>query len=1031
MSYKEFYKARSIIEDFIRKDIVGPISENEIIPAEEEDPQQYYSAGILYPQEEKIKQEEINEIEHDDINEGIDLSNSFNPSSIAISTTIKGGINIINAHINYGYYEPKKEDDDDYKHSWERNHYNETHIIDISSSNSLKLDRNVSLQWNIQKEYKDNAKTITFSLVNNNKSKDYITDNKNSIFQPSIELQTENNNEIFIPRRQQLGLSKDKEIKRFELLYSHVNNYAVGHGCSVSWTEGQNNAYKIKTSIIPEHEIKQMKPSYRLDKETFNIKYLFEENKINIQKRIQKFMDSYNDWIDNNKEELNNVEPNLKEVGKENIDNCIESKERILNCLELFDNKEKGDDVFKAFKLMNKAMYLQRVQYLKNNNIEVIDNNINWYPFQLAFILQAIPSIVNPDSKYRDIVDLLWFPTGGGKTEAYLGLAAFTIFYRRLTSENPAGVTILMRYTLRLLTVQQFERAAALIAACELIRKKEFPDQTEISIGLWVGGGLTPNKTSGNRGAVKKLELRKKGKNVKEGDPCQLLLCPWCGEDLTPANYNFSNNEKHTIKCSNKKCDFHDGLPIYMVDENIYEYKPTFIISTIDKYARMTWEPKVGNLFGLDTEFAPPELIIQDELHLISGPLGTIAGLYEIAMKKFTEHNGINAKVIASTATIRNASEQIKSLYASGHKQFPPQGLDIRDSYYAEMAELDEEPGRKYLGILGSGKSDVTMLVRVYAALLLGTRHLMDLGFSNEVIDHYWTIIGYFNSLRELGGAIRQVVDDVQKRYEYLYDTKFDHLEPEFKKGKRQYDLLEELTSRKDNKEISEVIQKKLKVKYPNEAAIDFVLASNMISVGVDVNRLGLMVVNGQPKTNAETIQATSRIGRAYPGLAIQLYHSGRSRDRSHYEQFLYYYSSLYRYVEATSLTPFSDRAREKALDAVFISLCRHLIKELKNNDSANNFNPSIKAIDDIEQYIINHVKKVEESEVDYVIHELNKYKKRWQDHINKGDNKYYELYKKGKGEPLLKNTEELGEFQIMNSMRNVDFEANIYLEDG
>lgn len=1026
MAFDEFYSARKVVEDILKKDLLGPVKENEVL--DDEAPQQYYATGILYPQRELRNSEENEEMESEDINEGINLSNSFNQSSMAISTTIKSDIQELKVLISYAYYlaEEKNSEVENSKteYLWKRNHFDHSLVIDINNDSSIELQNNLYLQTNIQMEYDDGSKTITVSLINKNESKDFINDNQNSFFQPELQLLSiREDEEIFIPRRMKIGLSKDKEIKRFEMLYSHINHYAVGHGCSVNWEEGEEYAYKVFSSFIPEKQIRQMKPAFNIDDNVFSINRLANGDKQEIVDNIERFMDSYQEWINEQEDAIDVQNDKFEDVAIENIKKCRESRDRILKCIDLLEE----NDILEAFKLANEAMFLQRKKYLERNGINKSPDDITWYPFQLAFILQVIPSIVNPDSDYRDIVDLLWFPTGGGKTEAYLGLAAFTIFYRRLSSENGGGVTIMMRYTLRLLTVQQFERASALIAACDLIRQREMSEEEEISIGLWVGGGLTPNRL---KDAQENLERARSNERIDRGNPCQLLICPWCGETLSPANYQF-NDERHSIKCGNENCEFNEGLPIYLVDDKIYDIKPTFIISTIDKYARMTWEPKAGNLFGINSKYDPPELIIQDELHLISGPLGTIAGLYEIAVKKFTEKNGINAKVVASTATITNAKDQIESLYASDHRQFPPQGLDIRDSYYAEMASLDEEPGRKYLGLLGAGKSDTTMLIRIYAALLFATRYLMDLDYSDEVIDKYWTIVGYFNSLRELGGAISKVLDDVQKRFEYLYKTKFRELTPEFQKGKETYDLYEELTSRKKNSEISEIIQKRLKICYPEDGALHFVLATNMISVGVDVDRLSLMVVNGQPKTNAENIQATSRIGRAFPGLVLQLYHVARSRDRSHYEQFVYYHSALYKFVEATSLTPFSDRAREKALDAVFISLCRHLIDQLRADDAADNFNESIGQLEEIKDYIIEHVEEVEASEVNDVLNELNNINEKWQRFSNIESNKFYRVYREGNGKPLLKSSEsESGEFLVMNSMRNVDYESNVYLEE-
>ena len=216
--------------------------------------------------------------------------------------------------------------------------------------------------------------------------------------------------------------------------------------------------------------------------------------------------------------------------------------------------------------------------------------------------------------------------------------------------------------------------------------------------------------------------------------------------------------------------------------------------------------------------------------------------------------------------------------------------------------------------------------------------------------------------MRELGGASTQILDDVQSRLDYLAKTKFVSVYPGVDTSKG-YTYTEELTSRMSNSEITEIIQVKLKRGYTkdNHADVfDYLLASNMISVGVDVGRLGAMVVAGQPKTNAEYIQATSRVGRDNPGLVIAVYNASRSRDRSHYEQFLKYHSALYRYVEATSLTPFSDRARDRGLHALYVSLCRYLIENLRGNSQAINYRSDNPEIQKVEKIIIDYVRRVD-----------------------------------------------------------------------
>ena len=568
-----------------------------------------------------------------------------------------------------------------------------------------------------------------------------------------------------------------------------------------------------------------------------------------------------------------------------------------------------------------------------------------------------------------------------------------------------------------------------LIFACEFLREKYHLGGEEISIGLWVGGKLTPNLLSEARTSINKQQ-RGAIISADEANPCQVQVCPWCGKKLTAHDYSVKVSERRmVIKCSNPECacySLENGFPLHIIDEAIYEHLPTFIVATVDKFAQIPLSEKPAALFGISNKKNPPELIIQDELHLISGPLGTMTGIYEAAISKLCEKNGVYAKVIASTATIRNAKNQIKALYGRDYSQFPPQGISSKDSYFAIESTPEDRPAREYFGVMGIGTTATTTLIRVNAALLYATRYLIGLGYEDKVVDNFWTITGYFNSLRELGGASTQILDDVQSRFYYFANKKFASLSPKVDSTKK-YDYFEELTSRMSNSEITKIIQDKLKREYRNgqhKDVYDFILASNMISVGVDVSRLGIMVVAGQPKTNAEYIQSTSRVGRDKPGLVITVYNASRSRDRSHYEQFLKYHSALYRYVEATSLTPFADRARDRGLHALYVSLCRYLVPGMLANENAVNYDPENEDIKKIEGIILDYVQRVDPEEYDAVLNELMDIEDEW--YMATTGSLVYRSFRQEK--KLLKSDVDDSRFRTMNSMRNVDAQAGIYL---
>jgi hypothetical protein len=291
--------------------------------------------------------------------------------------------------------------------------------------------------------------------------------------------------------------------------------------------------------------------------------------------------------------------------------------------------------------------------------------------------------------------------------------------------------------------------------------------------------------------------------------------------------------------------------------------------------------------------------------------------LYESAVDLAAER----PKIVASTATIRRAGSQGQALFDRTVKQFPPPGLDARDSYFAIEAPPAEKASRTYVGLMAPATSQTSLLVRAYAALL---HHAQSLEGTSDVRDAYWTLLGYFNSLRLLAGAKLQVHDDVEDRLHLLAKTLGGE------QRRISWDI--ELTSREPSSAIPRHLQDMAK-SLPE--AIDVILATNMVSVGVDVDRLGLMVVMGQPQSTSEYIQATSRVGRKWPGLVVTLFNAARSRDRSHYENFTTYHSALYRQVEATSVTPFSVRARDRGLHAVVVGLARLLVPTARANDAA------------------------------------------------------------------------------------------------
>lgn len=765
------------------------------------------------------------------------------------------------------------------------------------------------------------------------------------LFQTEVIVRAELAGQPAILPRQQLAVDTwDEDALTNALLYRDIREFAVGHGIAASWGAEQDGLVgEVRTSWLPQTSVRGTSTEghpilgeFRAaHPEALRAEYLgTEASREAVVLALSDFVTGYERWIEH---ELNarmgSIPGTLLEAARSNRDRCVATSRRIRNGVEVLRTDPYA---WTAFALANRAM--DRQSRFPGKGSE--QRHLVWRPFQLAFMLLVIPGLVDPRREERDCMDLLWFPTGGGKTEAYLALTAFQIFHRRLVDADrrtQGGVDVLMRYTLRLLTVQQFQRAAALITACDFIRQEDDRlGSARIALGLYVGGEATPNGMEEAREALVQEHAGQQPKST----PRQLLNCPVCGGDLRGSHYRADPVlPQIDIRCADPKCESAGrSLPVLTVDELVYAHPPSLLIGTIDKFAQVPRQVAIRQIFGLDGS-SPPGLIIQDELHLISGPLGSMAGLYETVFDALCTHGGVRPKVIGSTATIGHASAQVRALFDRSVLQFPPPGLDAGDSFYAVRDQSG--PDRLYVGIPSAGRSPKFALQAVISALLQSAESLLKTGcVSEEAVDAYWTCVAYFNSLRELGGAYVLMQDDVPRQMQFLAGRLGSS--PRVLEG-----VPIELSSRKSSRELPELL-KKLSATLHDHTR-DFnehpqpeyaVLASNMISVGVDVPRLGLMVVNGQPKSTAEYIQASSRVGRGIPGLVFTLYNFGRPRDLSHFEHFCTYHSALYRSVEATSVTPWAPRARDKALHAVVASLVRHQVPGMQGDDEAGRFNP-------------------------------------------------------------------------------------------
>lgn len=920
------------------EDLVGPLEADEVLS---DRPTQRYSTGILYPRDARIEPQEDEDgglavnITEDAASEpeeaGVSLHAALKPAtaglSFALETSGRDVNPVIRVEAACAVYKRIAVDDagnevegappDRAHERWRR--------IPLSSIVEVELRPGETrvdlaehgiegLELYVLVTPHAGVETVTLALASQRSRGDSSAfDEEQHFFQVDLQVATVTNCR-FAPRPSRRAQT-DEDSRTAALIYRDVKEYVVGHTCSPRAILDGEGVTKLKIEWVPAVVVPRVsdrgdqvfdavhQPSD--DRRPLEARWLAGASAPDLIAGLERLVAAYQQWIAREAARVPSLPVELHAQAQKHIDRCQLGAQRMLDGIASIRTDK---DVRAAFQLAQSAMATQFGWSRKGAALK-------WRPFQLAFQLLVIPSLAERTHTDREVMDLLWFPTGGGKTEAYLALTAFIIMLRRLRAtkkDDGAGVAVLMRYTLRLLTVQQFQRAAAMIFACEFLRRRApsggagLPDlgKAPIGIGLWVGAAATP------------LTLQE-ALNRSPGDPStpeQLTACPCCGAKLS---WKLSPRES-TVECASEPgtCELAQSgprLPVWTIDEEVYRHMPSLLIGTVDKFAQIVRKTDTAVIFGRGTTHAPPDLIIQDELHLISGPLGSMAGLYEVAIDELCRADSVRPKVIGSTATIRRAQEQIRALFDRGTYQFPAPGLDAGNSGFA-VTDLDS-PGRLYVGLTTAGRSATYMLQALVAALLQAATAQ---GASPQERDHYWTLVAYFNSLRELGRALVLMQDDVPVSIRQFAARRGEQ--------PRGIEAPAELTSRVRSYEIRDMLERLNKPATDSEA-VDLLVASNMISVGMDITRLGLMVVNAQPKTLSEYIQATSRVGRGdAPGVVITMYNSMRARDRSHFETFETWHRCLYRDVEATSVTPFASRAQDKALHAVLVGLVRHLV---------------------------------------------------------------------------------------------------------
>lgn len=981
--------------------------------------------------------------------------------------------------------------DGEVRHGWLRKQFFEQEIVfEINSSEIERngrvvrtlLDKNgCRFEFHIisRRISAINAKVLTAAIVN--KSEDSLD---NILYQTYFSIEITDGTILPYPDFSESNIEKlDEEEKSLLLLYENEKCYAVGHSCSAGWKTSENGI-ELFTDMMPVEELPSITADVFDEKSqpvSFDMKSLAElpDDSDNEQwKLLENLLVQYENWIESQERIAGEMRPELRIVANRNIENCRKSFYRMKRGLELL---KRDSDARMSFRLMNLSILLQQIASKNLRRWNALAEKRNekhltawemlqcscydrqaigkWRAFQIAFILQILEDLERTDSEFHDVVDLLWFPTGGGKTEAYLGIMAYYMFLERFRmryQEPPSlkrdGTNVIMRFTMRMLTTQQFQRAASLICAMEFLRRNckeikvpEIPGN-RFALGLWIGRQGSPNTV---KQAIDLLQRILNNNRYAASSPMVIDECPWCRAEI-------GLYEKGKIKrfmgidamnallyCPNPKCEFgkiekDKGLPIEVIDEKIYATNPSLLIATADKFAIIPYKPESASIFGYNLEKSlrektPPGIIIQDELHLISGPLGSIYGMYEILVEKLCTMGMANKtfkpKIITSTATARNSSEQILNIFGREKSSvFPPAACTIEDSFFASYARKTDGspmPGRCYVGIHASGYSSLlTSEVRVFSTILTAANLLPE-----DRRDPWWTMIVFYNSLRELGGGKTIFESDINSRMRALQDC----MAIDSNKMRTQLKV-PEITSRRTQEEIIELMHQLSSEYKGNEGDVpDACLVSSIMEVGIDIDRLSLMAVVGQPKLTSQYIQVTGRIGRKWkerPGLVLMIYNPFRGRDRSHYEQFHHYHRRLYLGVEPTSATPFSASAIKRILPGIAIAYARIKCRSDPSDYSA--FEPMIDEIaaaarerfDIIEKNTRYSISNESQKVIDHTIEMLKrKWQTRpmkWEEYNPRSDEHYLMLWP---GKYYTENQKKNGVY-VMSSMRYVDSEA-------
>lgn len=716
---------------------------------------------------------------------------------------------------------------------------------------------------------------------------------------------------------------------------------AVGQNCSVEYDKESNT---VRTQHLPTFVQKRLVTN---DNMAVPFQSLI-DNPLDTLKEIKRKMDrELNSWRTYYKEK----EVELTSVGRQKMKDEIEEFKHEVERFQF------GIDTVAAYPVVLKSLVLMNKAFLRTSK-----KYNTWRLFQIVYIVSLIPDIVacdeyimQPEDKVKttlDSVSLLYFPTGGGKTEAFLGVLVFNLFFDRYRGKE-CGVTSILRYPLRLLSVQQVQRLANTLAQAELLRREDplIKDTEEFSLGYYVGDNNTPNNI--RKDQVSQY-LNMSGKEIDEQRIID--ICPFCGKPTVHLKFD---EESYRLMhyCDNERCESNGPLPIYMVDTEIYRYLPSAIISTVDKLAILGNNPNFRNILSgaplkcprhgftstrrcivnqacaeyCDEEvqdfeeiqmYDPaPTLFIQDELHLIRESLGTYASHYESFIDYFVNNvspSRRRIKVIGATATISSYREQITQLYNREPVRFPCTSPYPDKNFYSYIDKSDTQ--RLIMGYAPYGKAIINSVVyslkymreviyRYLAnpelVLSIPEITLDDVKDAKLILEDYWIFLEYNNVKRDgnnVEGALETPIN-VELRKENI---------TEFKTRK--------MTGDETFQDVREVLAK---VENTDDVfgGVNLIVATSMISHGVDADRFNVMFFYGMPGNTAEYIQAYSRTGRRHSSIVVDIIRPARETDRSYLNNFVKFHEFKDIMVEPVPINRWANKAISGTLPGIFAGL--------------------------------------------------------------------------------------------------------------